>query len=205
MKRFLLLITAILSLAGCRPELEESREAKLFQGTEIAPAEDTSFDLRSLNGRGVVVNIYSPTCVPCIDELPALHVLYEEAKKRNIRMYLALEGRANSHGIEKSFDNKNSEINAIAERMQQDIQKYGIEIPVVILDGSLRVHPKGLVTATPETLFFKLNPAILLYNFIGPVSSVRNPSPENAPKLSFAIQQLDAIVQRTETYNQDSY
>ncbi|MBL8019199.1 MAG: TlpA family protein disulfide reductase [Leptospirales bacterium] len=169
LKKTLLLVPFLLGLAVCRPQEApnfgvDRWAGRLLDGTAVRFADTKAAHL--------VINFYSPTCEPCIQEIPALELLSEEAKRRNIPMYMALEGNPASHGLnlpagasmEDSFD-------AIRNRMLEDIQKYSIRLPVLIMDPEFKIDPRnGTVTGTPETLVFSMNPMMLRYNFIGPIS-----------------------------------
>ena len=55
--------------------------------------------------------------------------------------------------------------------MEKEVLEKKIELPILIMKRPFRVSQgDGLITGRPETLLFKMNPLILYYNFIGPIS-----------------------------------
>ncbi len=183
------LTTLLLFLGGCSPSSHLSVDqlsGRFLDGTPIRFAE--------VEAPRFVVNFYSPTCAPCIEELPALHVLYEEAKKSGIPLYLAVEGWPETHDVPVPETAPREKIfQAIRKRMERDIETYGIRIPVVIMDENFRITPGegGLITGTPETLLFHTQPLMLEYNFIGPLSTATTPAElRQDPRLRFAIKKV---------------
>ncbi len=124
----------------------------------------------------IVINFYSPTCQPCIEEIPAINQLYLDLKKNGIPLYLAVEGWPESSGVEVNPKASAEEVrNAIAGRVEKDVERYAIQVPVVIMDPSFRIEPgRGLITGTPETVILKTKPLRLKYNFIGPIATVES-------------------------------
>ena len=142
----------------------ESWRARTIEGTEIKFSE--------INSPLLILNFYSPTCQPCIEELPALEILYSKASEKGASMFIVLEGRPESHGLEDSGEDPYI---SIRNRMQEDIKRYNINIPVAVIYPEYPVFgEKGLITGTPETVILKTNPLVLKYNFVGPVASGRN-------------------------------
>ena len=124
---------------------------------------------------GLILNFYSPICEPCVAELPALQVLYQRARAQNVAMFLALEMDLTRHGLDGtrraaviSEKMSQEQIQArIAKRMQQDIRKYNIQIPTLIIMPPFQIGAAQLIRATPETLFIATAPLRLKYNFVG--------------------------------------
>lgn len=142
----------------------------------------------------LVLNFYSPTCQPCLEELPALEELYREVTKRGFAMYIAVEGNPESHGLAAGATDEET-FRIIEERLIQDIKKYNITIPLIIIDRQFSVTgEKGLITGTPETLFLKTKPITLRFNFIGPVASVKNIKDlKNDNKFQFILSRLEEL------------
>ncbi|MCE9597202.1 MAG: TlpA family protein disulfide reductase [Spirochaetia bacterium] len=190
LKKTLLVVPFLLCLTVCRPQETpnfgvDRWSGKLLDGTAIRFADTKAPHL--------VINFYSPTCEPCIQEIPALELLSEEAKRRNIPMYMALEGNPISHGLNLPAGAAAEDVfDAIRNRMLEDIQKYSIRIPVLIMDPEFKIDPRaGTVTGTPETLVFSMNPMMLRYNFIGPISVSNNPERiTRESRYQFALEKL---------------
>ena len=141
----------------------------------------------------LVLNFYSPTCQPCIQEIPALEHFAAEAAKRKIPVYVALESSPSSHGLNLPADaTPEDRFQAIRNRMMEDIQKYSMRLPVVVMDDNFRINPEyGTVTGTPETLIFSTKPLLLRYNFIGPIGTAQDAATiERQPRYQFALERL---------------
>lgn len=162
---------ALLSTAACRPGVHTSPEILSLQGKDL---QGQDLELKSVDSRGVVLNFYSPTCVPCIEELPALHILHDQAKSLGIEMYLAVAPDLESNGVDPLKASSNPDFNEmyplLKERLERDIQEYGIDIPVVVLKPPFEIKQAGPVTGTPETIFLMTGPLRLHYNLVGPVA-----------------------------------
>ena len=133
-------------------------------------------DFSHLDSPRFVLNFYSPTCQPCIEELPALGMFYRTLKEKGIPVYIVVEGRPDSHGLMPVADTDVERIyTVIRDRLEEDVAKYGIEVPMVVLDPSVQMSSSsGLITGTPETLIFHTSPLSLEYNFLGPIASSEN-------------------------------
>lgn len=169
----LLALAALGALAGCRPERASNLGVATLagQGLNGAPVQ-----FAALEAGGLILNVYSPTCGPCLEELPALHALYEESKQLGVAMFLIVEDDPVRHGIDLDPSAGRAErFLRISARLREDQARYKIEIPFVILDENFRVGPTELVTATPETLFFRMAPLQLEYNLVGPISAFSQP------------------------------
>lgn len=144
----------------------------------------------------VVLNFYSPTCRPCIEELPALNLLYQSAKIDKIPVYIAVEANPESHGLPVLSDDPREErLSAIKKRLLEDVERYDIRVPMVILSDRFRMNPEyGLITGTPETMLFSTDPFVLRYNFIGPLSVLENPNDLMMDsRLTFAMEQVKRV------------
>lgn len=186
-KHFLLILFVL--GVSCRPEVHSNFDVAKWSGKSL---DNRPIQFSQIKSPGLVLNFYSPTCPPCIAELPALHALHREAQKKNGQMYIVLEGRPEAHGLEPvPATSPELAFNAIRDRMQQDIQKFDIRIPVLILDPPFNISQSGLITGTPETLFFQTNPLVLKYNFLGPLSQGETEAELQADsRFQFALQKL---------------
>ncbi len=204
----LLLLSFLLSfgLSSCRPPAESNFALAAWRGEKLDgdPVIFSELD-RAGAMEGLVLNFYSPICQPCIEELPALHRLYERARERNVPLYLAVEQDAEKHGIELPSETAEALGREqrqqerllrvlLIERLQQDRRKYKINIPFLLMWKDFTIAPQQLVTATPETLFFKTTPLRLVYNFIGALSAAKSDEELDASsRLNFALQQLEKL------------
>ena len=168
----LLFLSVFSGIFGCRPRVKTNFQVDKWQGRTL---KGQTVRLQGMKARRLILNVYSPTCKPCIDELPALNALYDEALKRGARMYIIADPRLDLHGLQPKSGVSDFEI--LRERLRRDVARYGIRVPVMIMNReNFHVQPGvGLITGTPETLFFSLNPLILEYNFVGPISSEHKP------------------------------
>jgi thiol-disulfide isomerase/thioredoxin len=142
----------------------------------------------------LLLNFYSPTCIPCIEELPALHILYQRARERGIPFYIVVEGNPESHGLPSAVTDEEA-YRSIRDRLMQDVKRYNIAIPMAVIDGGITVMGGGgLITGTPETIILSTNPLTLRYNFVGPVSSTHNPDEmERDSRFQFILNRLESL------------
>ncbi len=151
---------------------------------------------RELKNHSLILNLYSPTCPPCIAELPALELFYKECQKRNTALFLGVEGDLERNGLKeageegKTFSPK-QEWELIWQRLKKDQKTYHISIPMLVFPKGFRVGPEQVVQAKPETLFFMTKPLRLKYNFVGPLSYEREPEKiRQDHRFQFALRKL---------------
>ena len=183
---FCIIYVSLLFFVFCRPKLSSNFGVREWVGYDLA-YKQIRFD--ELKTNGLVLNFYSPICLPCLAELPALEQVYERLQKKNIAMYIALSSQLSINGIEatnveKMSDMVDEEIDGeekfklrhkkIAERMKKDQRDYKILIPIIVMYDDFKIASNELVQATPETLLFKTKPLRLRYNFIGPLSTAKS-------------------------------
>lgn len=212
MKRIyhLLAIAGItLATTACSPAYRSNLGVETWSGTTLAGAKIRFADLKA---KGVILNFYSPTCVPCIEELPAIEEYYEEAQRRGVAMFVVVEADLEKNGVRApergSGEAPGGQANGgqaanvddatllrlLGDRMKADIAKYKMKVPVVIMDRPFTIRPDGTVTGTPETLLFRTAPFRLAYNFIGPLSTVpKRQDLRRSSRFSFAMMKLDEI------------
>ncbi len=203
--RLILLFACILLTATttCRPGLQSNFGVDQWAGWTL-DGESVQLDL--LGGRGLVLNVYSPTCGPCIEELPALHVLYERARALEVPMFIVATSEPSDHGIDlPAGSTPEQRRTVVMQRLREDVAKYGIEVPVLVMDDRFQVSPAdGLITGTPETLFFRREPVSLEYNFIGPLSVSEAPAEiVEESRFQFALRVLDRV--RSENVYERNY
>ncbi|MCB1180339.1 MAG: redoxin domain-containing protein [Leptospiraceae bacterium] len=171
MKSFILIFysfTLILfSFSQCTSKLESNFNVNSFEGVDFT---GKLVKLSEIKSPRVVLNVYSPTCIPCFKEIPTLNYLAGEMKKDSLgEIYMVVDPLNVVDGGESlppgELEKKSIEI------MKAEVEKRGIELPVLIMKPPFKVTPgEGLITGTPETLLFKTSPLILYYNFIGSIS-----------------------------------
>lgn len=167
--RLLLLITLVASiLASCAPSEQSNLGVQSLEGIPLEGGE--AVRISDLKADRVALNVYGPNCLPCVKEVPVLNYLHAELQKDpNIKLYMIVDPTL-------FFDNPEAMteeqlIQAASVKMREEVKKYGIKLPVLIMKNSFRIsRNEGLVTGTPETLLLKNKPLILYYNFIGPIS-----------------------------------
>ncbi len=164
------IIVILMTMISCAPGEKSRFGVENWKG-ETLDGKPVSFS--SIDSARFVVNFYSPTCQPCIEEIPALNVYARELKKSGIPVYMAVESWPESNGLSLSDSDPRERImTAVKERIAKDVKKYNIEVPIVIMDEDFKITPGyGLITGTPETLVFDTNPLVLRFNFIGPIST----------------------------------
>ncbi len=182
------LVCSLLILAACRPEERSNFGVDGWSGRLL---DGKSVKFADLPAKTVLLNFYSPTCQPCITELPALELLAREAAKREIPFYIVLEPSAGAHGL-TAAGSPESTFELIRNRMLEDVQKYNITIPVLIMDPPFQIEPgSSTVTGTPETLILSTKPLFLKYNFIGPISMSQKPREiEQETRYGFVLERL---------------
>ncbi|GIX42729.1 MAG: hypothetical protein KatS3mg129_2462 [Leptospiraceae bacterium] len=175
--KYFLLIIFLIVIVHCKSQKDYN---KYFNSLVVRDLNGNRFYLNQIKNPVLILNFYSPTCVPCVEELPALHLIYEEAKKLNYSMFLGVEPNLERNLPEipeeyknKPFDEKSFEL--LKQTLLLDIQKRKIKIPLIIFEPPFRIDNNEIITGTPETLIFTTNPLILRYNFIGPIATNQDP------------------------------
>ncbi len=158
---------AIYFLIYCNSKPQSNFDVGSYEGIFLDGKQTKLSDLKF---ERIAVNVYSPTCIPCIKEIPAINFIAKElSKKKNSVIILAVDPYQiveNSEGL--SFGEAYSKAKEI---MEKEISNRNIHIPVIVMKKPFRVNPEGgLITGTPETLIFKNSPFSLYYNFVGPIS-----------------------------------
>ncbi len=195
----LFLILPVLLLFACRPEVRSNFGVQEWQGQPLVQesgAAGAAVRLADLESPGLVLNVYSPTCGPCIEELPALNLLYQRARDLGVAMYIVATANPADHGLDLSSDAPRAErVQAIAARLQADVARYGIAAPMMVMSDNFRVSARdGLITGTPETMFFRRAPLVLEYNFLGPLSAGQTRAQiEGESRFQFALSILNRV------------
>lgn len=201
MKLQFLFTLPLLILLSCRPGVHSNLGVENWSGRLL---DGSSIRFSEVEAPGLLVNFYSPICQPCIEEIYALEALGRRAAEMDIPLFIALENRPSTHGIDTIDDEADEEVRfqAIREAMLRDIERYGIDGTVVIMDDEFRISSRSIVTGTPETLFFSTDPLILEYTFLGPVSTRKDPEGLAADsRYQFAETQLERLRARAGIYS----
>ena len=183
----LLSFLGLLFLTGCDRPDQISGELGHLKGTTL---EGERIDFSSINADRFVINFYSPTCQPCVEELPALNLLNQELVREGVPFYMLVEGNTEAHGLMPVPPSDRDTIyQKLKARLEKDVHRYGMEFPVVILDPEFHVSPQnGFITGTPETLVMTGHPLRPVYNFLGPVASSSKPDEiEEESRYQFAL------------------
>jgi thiol-disulfide isomerase/thioredoxin len=111
----------------------ERKDPVAFSGTTLA---GKAFNLRSLRGDVVVVNVWASWCAPCIAEAAGLQKVHEQTEADGVR-----------------FIGINTEADQAAARAHE--RRFGVTYPSLADDGGrvlLRLRGSLPPTATPSTL-----------------------------------------------------
>ncbi len=150
-----------------------------FSNLTFRTLNNHSFTLRDIKNPVFLINFYSPTCAPCVKELPALHLLYNELQKYHFELFLVVEPDLEKNLPEvperykhQAFDDNS--MNYLIEVLNTEVKKRNIQIPILIVNPPFKIDSDQIITGTPETLIFTTSPLRLHYNFIGPISTSDN-------------------------------
>ncbi|MDF3819556.1 hypothetical protein P3G55_06580 [Leptospira sp. 96542] len=141
---------------------EPSWKGLLADGTEV--------NFGDLPQRYIALNVYSPDCVPCWKEIPALNLIHAEisAKHPNKAIYMVVDPAQIL--VDAKPNLSFGETYALAkDRMAKEVKERGIKLPIVFMKPPFSVTG-GLISGTPETLLLETKPLRLFYNFIGAIT-----------------------------------
>ena len=175
-KKIYYIIIIFLLILSCKNPKDYDR---YFNQIVVRDLNGNRFFLNQVEASVLIINFYSPTCLPCVEELPALHMIYQEAKKLQYEMFLAVEPNLerNLPEVPSSFKNKDFDNEAflyLKNVLEQEKQRRNIQIPFVIVEPPFKIDSDQFVTGTPETLIFSTKPLMLRYNFVGPITTSQN-------------------------------
>ncbi|MCB1304065.1 MAG: redoxin domain-containing protein [Leptospiraceae bacterium] len=195
-KRNLMILILLTGAMGatlyCRPGVHTSPEILALKGRSL---DGQDLELKTVASNGLVLNFYSPTCIPCIEELPALHQVYARARELGIDMYLAVAPDLESNGVDplkaSSRPGFDEMYPLLRDRLNQDRKQYKIQIPMLVLRPPFSIKEEGPVTGTPETVFLMTRPLRLYYNLIGPIAlGQTNEQVNRSSRFQFALEIL---------------
>ncbi|WP_232420790.1 hypothetical protein [Leptospira vanthielii] len=163
-----LILTVSLCLISCAPAKSSQFGEESWVGLTASGAE---ISFSRLEKEEIALNVYSPDCVPCWKEIPALNLLHAEIETRfpSKVLYMVVDPYQIVPDItdERPF----GEVYKLAkERMESEVKNRKIQVPIVFMKPPFRVKEGGLITGTPETMLFVTKPMRLYYNFLGSIS-----------------------------------
>lgn len=183
MKASLILIIS-LCLISCAPAKTSYFGEGSFVGV-MATGEEIQF--ASLEKDQIALNVYSPDCVPCWKEIPALNLLHAELQNKypSKAIYMVVDPYQIVPDVTDELP-FGKVYQMAKERMESEIKNRKIQLPIVYMKQPFRVKEGGLVTGTPETLLFETKPLRLYYNFLGSISEqTTKDTIEKDPKFNF--------------------
>ena len=114
---------------------------------------DLSFkdvSLSQYKGKIVLLNLWSTTCPPCIDEVPYFENLYQKMKgNEGFQLLTVVTNRGEDAAVVKSF-----------------MEKHGLHFPVLV-DTKKVVYRRYKLTGWPETFLIGKD-GIIMDKFVGP-------------------------------------
>ncbi len=125
---------------GLGPSPLITQAAPLIAGPTVDGA---GFDLDDHRGRWVVVNFFSTTCIPCIEEHPEL-IAFEEANSPSGEaavVSIAFSDRASN--VEDFFERNGGDWSVMVE----DVGQYAITYGVAAVPETFLVAPNGIITS----------------------------------------------------------
>ncbi|MCZ8238262.1 MAG: hypothetical protein O9346_11985 [Leptospiraceae bacterium] len=189
---FVFLLSTIFLVANCldSPKSQMGLEAN-WTGIDLATNQvvslaDTGFETLALN-------VYSPTCIPCFKELPALERIHARLKKDpKFGLFLVVDPIQVSETTSGDFQTEEPLARAKAI-MQAEVIKRKISIPILLMNRPFAVSNEAFVTATPETILVRTKPWNIYYNFIGSLSEKEEISQiDSDPRIQFFFHTLGA-------------
>jgi len=117
-----------------------SKPAPLILGDSI---DGSTFDLDAERGRWVVVNFFSTTCVPCIEEHPELVAFDEEYSASGDASVVSIAFSDTSTNVRDFFATNGGDWAVLAE----DTGRYAISYGVAAVPETYLVAPSGIVTS----------------------------------------------------------
>jgi len=82
----------------------------------------------------VVINFFSTICIPCIEELPALHRIYEKYKDKGLKMFLISIDAKPEEVLPEFIKQHNVTLPILLDMYQKTFEKYGFEsVPHTVL------------------------------------------------------------------------
>ena len=147
MPRHILLLTLLLSLAGCYSGTKPTRIGNAAPDFVVQDA-DRKVALHDYKGQTVVLNFWATWCAPCIQEMPSLIEMANKAKEKNIAVI----------GVSIDVDEA---------AYKSFIQKHGVSF-LTVRDPEQKSSSLYGTTGWPETFIIDKK-GVLQRKFVGPV------------------------------------
>jgi len=139
-----------LMLWGGRDELRKVRPGYPAPEFTFRDLEHKEVSLSDYKGKVVLLNIWSITCQPCIDEVPFLENLYQKMKgEKDFHLLTVVSNRGETQ-----------------EEVRPFMQKMGLTFHTLI-DTKKVAYKRYKLTGWPETFLIDRN-GIIVEKFIGP-------------------------------------
>lgn len=172
-----------------------------FQKISLRDLNNKRISLQEIQNPVFLLNFYSPTCAPCIEELPALHLIYNQIQRYNFELFLVVEPdlEKNISQVPLEFRNKKFDEDSmqyLLSILKEEKIKRNIQIPIFVIEPPFKIDRNQIITGTPETLIFTTNPLRLHYNFIGPIATSKDLEEiKKNTRYIFLVQMLEQFYQ----------
>jgi len=125
---------------GLGPSPLISQAAPLISGPTV---DEAGFDLDAERGRWVVVNFFSTTCIPCIEEHPELVAFDEDHSAVGDATVVSIAFSDRADNVEEFFDVNGGDWSVLVE----DVGQYAITYGVSAVPETFLVAPSGIITS----------------------------------------------------------
>jgi thiol-disulfide isomerase/thioredoxin len=142
------LVAALMLISGCDSSQQSSLLTRPAPDFETKTLSGESISLSSLKGKLVLINFWSTTCPPCLEEMPQFEELQKDwAKRDDVKLLMIDAGEA-------------------ASTVSQYLKKFDYTF-TVLLDPGFEVGKKYGIRYTPTTLIIDKD-GILRISILGP-------------------------------------
>lgn len=125
---------------GLGPSPLISQPAPLISGPTV---DGLGFDLDDERGRWVVVNFFSTTCIPCIEEHPELIAFDEAHSDAGDASVVSIAFSDRASNVEEFFERNGGDWSVMVE----DVGQYAITYGVAAVPETFLVAPSGIITS----------------------------------------------------------
>ena len=125
---------------GLGPSPLISQPAPLISGPTV---DELGFDLDDQRGRWVVVNFFSTTCIPCIEEHPELIAFDETHSPVGDAAVVSIAFSDRASNVREFFDRNGGDWSVLVE----DVGQYAITYGVSAVPETFLVAPSGIITS----------------------------------------------------------